>query len=85
MLLFDFYFIDVDSAKLDLSKELANDFSNPFDSLIDATDLHLNVDDFVSKFYLNIILYFSFFIQLLNAEDLSVDPNICDDAFRMER
>ncbi|CAF2409838.1 unnamed protein product [Rotaria sp. Silwood2] len=38
---------DVDSAKLDLSKELANDFSNPFDGLLDATDLQLNADDFL--------------------------------------
>jgi len=59
---------DVDSSKLDLSKELGNDFSNPFDGLIDTTDLQLNTVDF-----------------LLNAADLSVDPNICDDTFRMER
>jgi hypothetical protein len=59
---------DPDSSKLDLSKELANDFSNPFDSLIDGTDFQLNADDF-----------------LLNAADLSVDPIICDDTFRMER
>jgi len=59
---------DVDSSKLDLSKELGNDFSNPFDGLIDPTDLQLNPVDF-----------------LLNPADLSVDPNICDDTFRMER
>ncbi|CAF0742952.1 unnamed protein product [Adineta steineri] len=58
---------DVDSSKLDLSKELANDFSNTFDSLIDPTDLQLNAEDF-----------------LLNASDLSIDPNMCDDTFRME-
>jgi hypothetical protein len=48
-----FFFVDPDSSKLDLSKELANDFSNPFDSLIDASVLqHLNTDDdFVSKLY----------------------------------
>jgi hypothetical protein len=59
---------DADSAKLDLSKELANDFSNPFDSLIDATDLQFNTEDF-----------------LLNTIDLSMDPTICDEPFRMER
>jgi len=37
---------------LDLSKELANDFSNPFDSLIDPIVPHMNPDDedFVSKY-----------------------------------
>ena len=49
----DLFFVDPDSSKLDLSKELANDFSNAFDSLIDASDLqHLHTDDdFVSKVY----------------------------------
>jgi len=56
-----FLFIDADSSKLDLSKELANDFSNPFDSLIDANDLQLNPDDFVSKF--NIYFCFLFTIS----------------------
>jgi hypothetical protein len=41
-------FVDVDSSKLDLSKELANDFANTFDSLIDPTDLQLTTDDFVN-------------------------------------
>ncbi|CAF1098707.1 unnamed protein product [Rotaria sordida] len=58
---------DVDSSKLDLSKELANDFTHAFDSLIDPTDLQLNPDDF-----------------LLNVHDLSIDPQLCDDTFRME-
>ncbi|CAF2494030.1 unnamed protein product [Rotaria sp. Silwood2] len=58
---------DVDSSKLDLSKELANDFTHAFDSLIDPSDLQLNADDF-----------------LLNAHDLSIDPHLCDDTFRME-
>ncbi len=45
-------FIDVDSSKLDLSKELANDFSNTFDSLIDGNDLQLTTEDFViTKIY----------------------------------
>ncbi|CAF1204810.1 unnamed protein product [Adineta steineri] len=61
----DIILTDPDSSKLDLSKELANDFTNPFDHLIDANDLNT---DF-----------------LLNTIDLSVDPNICDDAFRMEQ
>ena len=39
--------LDVDSSKLDLSKELANDFSNEFDGLIDSHDLRLNAEDFV--------------------------------------
>lgn len=39
----------MDSSKLDLSKELANDFSNTFDSLIDPNDLQLNTEDFVNK------------------------------------
>jgi hypothetical protein len=69
---------------------LANDFSNPFDSLIDVTDLQLNTDDdFVSKFYSYcysfLFYYSSFIIQLLNEADLSVDPLICDDTYRMER
>ncbi|CAF0880250.1 unnamed protein product [Rotaria sp. Silwood1] len=38
---------DVDSSKLDLSKELANDFSDSFDNLLDPTDLQLNDDDFL--------------------------------------
>ncbi|CAF1055151.1 unnamed protein product [Adineta ricciae] len=59
---------DVDSSKLDLSKELNNDFSLAFDHLIDATDLQLPADDF-----------------LLNGADLSLDSNLCDDTFRMER
>ncbi len=42
-------FADVDSSKLDLSKELANDFSNTFDGLIDPHDLQLNADDFVKQ------------------------------------
>lgn len=46
---FVFLLIDVDSSKLDLSKELGNDFSNTFDGLIDPTDLHLTPDDFVNK------------------------------------
>jgi len=58
---------DVDSSKLDLSKELANDFSNTFDGLIDPNDLQLTTDDF-----------------LLNAPDLSIDSNMCDETFRME-
>ncbi|CAF3363091.1 unnamed protein product [Rotaria socialis] len=58
---------DVDSSKLDLSKELANDFTHAFDSLIGPNDLQLNADDF-----------------LLNVHDLSMDPHICDDSFRME-
>lgn len=41
-------FVDVDSSKSDLSKELANDFVIAFDSLIDANSLQLNPDDFVS-------------------------------------
>ncbi|CAF0935930.1 unnamed protein product [Adineta ricciae] len=40
---------DVDSSKLDLSKELANDFSNEFDGLIDSHDLRLNAEDFLSN------------------------------------
>ncbi|CAF2072433.1 unnamed protein product [Rotaria magnacalcarata] len=38
---------DVDSSKLDLSKELDNDFPNSFDSLLDSTDLQLNPDYFL--------------------------------------
>ncbi|CAF3348246.1 unnamed protein product [Rotaria socialis] len=38
---------DVDSSKLDLSKELDNDFPNSFDNLLDSTDLQLNPDDFL--------------------------------------
>jgi hypothetical protein len=65
---------------------LANDFSNPFDSLIDGTDFQLNADDFVSKYSsFRFFFYFLFLIQLLNAADLSDDPIICDDTFRMER
>ena len=43
-----FRYTDVDSSKLDLSKEMANDFSSAFDALIDSTDLQLTADDFVS-------------------------------------
>jgi len=49
-------FVDVDSSKLDLSKELANDFSSTFDSLIDPTDLQLTADDFVNKYFSNLFL-----------------------------
>ncbi|CAF1025535.1 unnamed protein product [Rotaria sordida] len=38
---------DADSSKLDLSKELANDFSNSFDNLLDTTDLQINAEDFL--------------------------------------
>jgi hypothetical protein len=55
-----FLFIDVDSSKLDLSKELANDFSNTFDSLIDANDLQLTTEDFVI-----IKIYSILFISIL--------------------
>jgi len=41
---------DVDSSKLDLSKELANDFTHSFDNSFDPTDLQLTTDDFVNKF-----------------------------------
>lgn len=58
---------DVDSSKMDLSKELANDFSHSFDNSFDPNDLQLTTDDF-----------------LLNASDLSIDPHICDETFRME-
>ena len=40
--------IDVDSSKLDLSKELANEYSNAFDGLIDSTDLQMTATEFVS-------------------------------------
>jgi len=46
-----YLFADVDSSKLDLSKELANDFSNTFDGLIDPNDLQLTTDDFVNSIF----------------------------------
>jgi hypothetical protein len=39
---------------------LANDFSNPFDSLIDGPDFQLNTDDFVSKYIIAFALFFLF-------------------------
>jgi hypothetical protein len=48
MILNIFFVVDVDSSKLDLSKELANEFSNAFDGLIDPNDLQLTTDDFVN-------------------------------------
>jgi hypothetical protein len=58
----NFLFVDVDSSKLDLSKELGNDFSSPFDSLLDPVDLQLNTDDFVSE-----NLFFCFIILLYHS------------------
>lgn len=52
-----FRYTDVDSSKLDLSKELANDFSSAFDALIDSTDLQLTADDFVSDRELASLLF----------------------------
>lgn len=67
-----FMLTDVDSSKLDLSKELANDFSNAFDVLIDGNDSPLNTDDFVRQryFLLNlqvneIMIYFSCSMELI--------------------
>lgn len=44
-----FFRLDADSSKLDLSKDLTNDFTHSFDVLIDSADIQLNTDDFVRE------------------------------------
>lgn len=63
-----FFSSDVDSSKLDLSKDLTHDFTNAFDSLIDPVDLQLTTDDFVNN-QSNLLTYsLEFFFVILVAQ-----------------